>query len=123
MITTAEYQAMLRGGILNLSCTNTADIGPLAGVVGLEWLDLSETQVSNLEPLAGLTGLKGLNVIHAPVSDFRPLAGMDQMEVLYVSGTTPLRCLSAVWHLRPQLKINPGRLHGQDLPLCWPVQP
>ena len=50
-----------------------ADIGPLAALTDLNYLDIANTQVTDLTPLAHLTHLVGLKLENDAITDFSPL--------------------------------------------------
>ena len=73
---------------LSLKGAPITDLGPLAGLTGLQSLGLIGTSVSDLSPLAGLTGLQTLVLTGASVSDLSPLAGLTGLQWLYMGNTS-----------------------------------
>ncbi len=72
---------------LYLHNTGVSELGPLAGLTGLQTLWLSNTGVSELGPLAGLTGLQMLSLDNTGVSELGPLAGLTGLQMLSLSNT------------------------------------
>lgn len=71
-------------------CASVVDLRPIAGQVGLQYLDLEETGVSDLAPLANLSSLATLYLRDCPhVADLRPLEGLSNLRYLYIRGTHP----------------------------------
>ena len=67
----------------------TGDIGDLAGMTGMQYLNLSLTAVTgDIGDLAGMTGMQYLNLSSTAVTgDIGDLAGMTGMQQLYLSST------------------------------------
>ena len=86
-----------------------SDLGPLAGLTGLRSLDLSfSNSVSDLGPLAGLTGLRSLDLSFSDgISDLGPLAGLTSLRSLGLTCSEGLRVQSnALLAALPKLR-NP----------------
>ncbi|MDB5391487.1 MAG: inlA 2 [Planctomycetaceae bacterium] len=73
---------------LNFNGTAVRDLGPLAGLMSLQWLYLNSTPVSDISPLAGLKSLRELYLNLTAVSDLSPLAGLTTLEWLDLNSTT-----------------------------------
>ncbi|NCC69107.1 MAG: leucine-rich repeat domain-containing protein, partial [Clostridia bacterium] len=62
------------------------DLGPIAGLTGLEYLAIACTNVQGIEPLAALTHLKNLQCWGLwSITDVSPLAGLAELESLWIS--------------------------------------
>jgi Leucine Rich Repeat (LRR) protein len=72
---------------LCLDNTQVADLAPLAGLGGLQWLNLDNTQVADLAPLAGLGGLQTLYLNNTQVADLAPLAELGGLQMLTLDNT------------------------------------
>ncbi|MCB9552661.1 MAG: hypothetical protein H6705_12445 [Myxococcales bacterium] len=74
-------------GLQMLDCSETgvADLGPVAGLAGLQMLDCSETGVADLGPVAGLSGLRTLDFSKTQVADLVPVAGLVELQSLICS--------------------------------------
>jgi Leucine-rich repeat (LRR) protein len=69
---------------INLMSNQISDLGPLAGLINLEYINLEGNQISDLGPLAGLTNLSGLYLSDNEITDISPLAGMTDLVSLYL---------------------------------------
>jgi internalin A len=90
-----------RAATLHCSFTQVSDLGPLAALTALQWLECSFTQVSGLGPLAALTALQWLNCFDTQVSDLGPLVALTALQWLncsetHVSDLGPLNALTAL---------------------------
>jgi internalin A len=94
------------------------DLGPLAGLLSLQWLDCSETAVADLIPLAGLQSLRSLDCSQTAVADLGPLAALQSLRSLDCSQTAvadlgPLAALQSLQWLdcsRTQVSHLPDEL-------------
>jgi len=78
---------------LNLHGNSVSDVGPLAGLIGLQDLRLgydagAGNSVSNLTPLAGLTNMTELWLHDIDVADLSPLTGMGKVWNLQLAGNS-----------------------------------
>jgi len=71
--------------VLDCSCTDLADLGPLAGLTALQSLGCWGTKVTDLAPLVGLSALSRLDCQKAPISNFpEKLVGSVALKELFV---------------------------------------
>ena len=89
---------------MDLGGNPVSDLAPLAGLAGLVWLRLERTGLTDLDPLAGLTRLEILSLGHNLVSDLAPLAGLVHVTWLSLPGNAvtdlaPLAGLAALDNL------------------------
>ncbi len=88
-------------------CMNTnapADLGPLAGLTGMDTLACYDCGLSDLSPLAGLAMLRSLSLGDNQIADLSPLAGLTRLETLdlnynEVADLSPLAGLTALTSL------------------------
>ena len=71
--------------MLDLSSNAVADVGPLAGLTGLERLDLSGNRIADVSALSGLTGLEVLLLDGNGVADVLPLWSLQGLVHLGLS--------------------------------------
>jgi internalin A len=62
------------------------NLGPLAGLTGLQSLNCERMPVVDLAPLAALTGLQSLNIRGTPAIDRTPLAALPHLNVVHSMG-------------------------------------
>jgi Leucine-rich repeat (LRR) protein len=95
------------------------DLGPLAGVAGLEVLVLRHYPIRDLDPLRHLGRLRVLDLSFAPLTDLGPLAGLGSLRDLGLRATraaslAPLAGLTGLERLdvghTPVSDVTP--LHG-----------
>jgi Leucine-rich repeat (LRR) protein len=86
--------------VLDLADILATDLGPLAGLTGLQALVLSRTRVADLGPLAGLFELQALDVSGTRVTDLASLRQSD-LRVLHSVPTAALKLPpgAASWRL------------------------
>ena len=88
-----------------------SDVGPLAGLTRLEWLDLSNNRVSTLTPLAGLKSLRWLRL---PGNEIRSLAGLESLSRLGVLDLTD-NAVSSLEPLSSVLSLYRLYLNGNTI--------
>jgi Leucine-rich repeat (LRR) protein len=69
-----------------LGGTPVSDLGPVANLGELRYLDLSDTEIESVESLKACANLLALNLAGTKVSDWRPLTGLESLRWLIVSG-------------------------------------
>lgn len=70
---------------LTLHGTGVSDVGPLAGLGQLQFLDLCGTGVNDVGPLTGLGQLQSLDLCGTGVSDLTPLVGLKKLSAIYLN--------------------------------------
>ncbi|MBS0125390.1 leucine-rich repeat domain-containing protein [Thetidibacter halocola] len=79
-------------GLQNLSLSNNGatlvNVGPLADLSELRFLDLSRNAIRNVTGLAPLVNLSSLNLAENDISDIRQLSSLTGLGVLDLSGNT-----------------------------------
>jgi len=81
------------------------NIGPLAGLIHLEYLDLRGNRITDLSPLANLQALQYLYLTSNGVQDVTPLSGLPNLEIVElqenrVRDLTPLSQLTRLTTLK-----------------------
>lgn len=64
-----------------------ADLTPIAGLTGLEYLNISGTQVADLSPLSGLVNLQSLWMNYTNVRDLSPISRLPGLNSILAQNT------------------------------------
>lgn len=90
-----------------LACANSevSDLGNIATLTQLRFLDLGSNRISNLAPLERLTRLSGLNLSNNAIRDVSPLFRIATLRSLSLLGNDGIDC-DDIARLKAQLGAN-----------------